>query len=81
MKKIELPIFHFNDHTSRLRDVGIDWSYEDCDIKMMTFYNIDVIGIDEYQGKDYGLIISGGSTFTSPLTYKQLKQKYEEEQS
>lgn len=78
MKEIELPIFHLNDHTETLQEVGIKYDYNDCEVKMVTFYNIDAIGIDSNMGKDYGLIFSSGTTFTCTLSYLELKLKLSE---
>lgn len=75
MKPLELPIFHHNDQTSSLSELGIDFNVEDCTIKSMTFYSINAIGIDTQDGKDYGLIFSNGDSFTSPLSYEELKKK------
>lgn len=75
MKGIELPIFHLNDQTETLQDLGINYDYTNCEVKLVTFYNIDALGIDINMGKEYGLLFSGGTTFTSSLTYDELKVK------
>jgi len=80
MKGIELPVFHLNDCTENLYDLNIDFDYKECDQKMVTFFNIDAIGIDTDRGRDYGMIFSGGTTFTTPYTYKELKRMLEEGQ-
>lgn len=75
MKPLELPIFHHSDQTASLMDLDIDFDIKDCTVKAMTFYSINAIGIDHQDGKDYGLIFSNGDSFTSPLSYAELKNK------
>lgn len=81
MKGIELPVFHYNDQTSTLSKLDIETNFEDNDIKMVTFYNINGICISSNNGKDYGMVLCNGDEYITPMTYNELKLKlsgYEE---
>lgn len=71
--KIKLPIFYHTDETTSLKSVGVDYQLEDCEIKEITFYNIDAISPNIEEDKEYCTIFSSGDEFTCSLSYKEVE--------
>jgi hypothetical protein len=69
MEAIRLPIYFDNDNTTKLRDCGIDYDLNKCDIKEVIFYNIDCL---EPRNEGGTFIYSGGDRFLSNLGMEQL---------
>jgi len=72
---IELPIYHHDEQSNELEQLGIKTSLESAETKMMMFFQIDAIGY--YKDKDTicTLIHSNGMSFVCPFTYEELKRK------
>lgn len=75
---LKLPIFVVNSNVQAKIDNELEYKMEECDINIMTFYEINAhIGYTE-DGKHYTDIYSNGMRFTSPLpeydVEKRIKQ-------
>jgi len=77
MKALELPIFFENESTNELSKLGIDINLDDSDLRMCTFYNIDLITPYLDEGISYTHVHSCGMEFICNLNYKQVKQLIE----
>lgn len=74
MLPITIPIFHHNDNTSKLKEMGINYSLTDCDIRKITFYNICAVAIYIEEDKEYANIHTDGSEYVSPLSYEEVNK-------
>jgi len=75
MLPIELPIYFNTEETANLEKMGIDSHVKNCEIRLMTFFAINAIGsAKEPDGFEYGIIYTGDQSFSSVLTYKELKE-------
>jgi hypothetical protein len=75
MLPIELPIYFNTDETANLEKMGLDSHVKNCEVKLMTFFAINAIGsAKESDGFEYGIIYTGDESFSSVLTYKELKE-------
>jgi len=75
MLPIELPIYFNTDETSNLEKMGIDSHVKNCEVRLMTFFAINAIGsAKESDDFEYGIIYTGDGSFSSVLTYKELKE-------
>lgn len=73
---IDLMVFCYDDDGLVREDLGIEVPFEQCPLKMFTFYRIDYITLDrEYP--NYTTIGSGGEDFTCNERYELVKQKIE----
>jgi len=72
---IELPIYHHDDHSNELEQLGIKTSLENAETKMMMFFRIDAIGYYKDDSIICSLIHSNGMSFVCPFTYDELKKK------
>jgi len=77
MKALELPIFFENEITDELSKLGIEINLSDTDLRMCTFYNIDLIAPYLDNGIFYTHVYSCGKGFICNLNYKQVKQLIE----
>ena len=75
MKEIELPIFHYTEKTDTLKKLGLDYKLSDCEIRYMTFYNINAVSPYLDEDKEYCSIHSNGSEFICSLSYLKVKEK------
>lgn len=81
MKPLEIEVFFHTDQTTSLRDLDIQYNLSDCDVRKVTFYRIDAIGIfidDDADKSEYSSIYSSGNTFNCPLKYAELKKLVED---
>lgn len=72
---IELPIYHHDEQSNELEQLGIKTPLDETQTKMMLFFNINAIG---YYKDDYvtcSLIHCNGMSFVCPYTYDELKSK------
>jgi hypothetical protein len=79
---IELPIFHHSSSTQTLKEVGLDFKLEDCEIKLTTFFNINALA--EYIGdneEQYTSIFCNGSEFICSLSYNEIKSIFNTEKT
>jgi len=75
MLPIELEIYFNTDETESLEKMGIESHVKNCEKRLMTFYTINAIGpAKEKDGFEHGLIYTGDESFSSVLTYKELKE-------
>lgn len=73
---VELQIYFHTDGTATCKELDIDYHISECEVRLMTFYNISCISpAKEPDGFEYGIIHCGDNSFASVLTYEQLKQK------
>ena len=74
MLPIELPIYFNTDETDNLSKMGLDSHVTNCEIKLVTFFNINAIGsAKEDDGFEYSLIYTGDESFACTYTYEELK--------
>jgi hypothetical protein len=75
MLPLELQIYFNTDETDNLEKMGIESDVRNCETRFMTFYTINAIGsAKEKDGFEHGLIYTGDESFSSVLTYEELKQ-------
>ena len=75
MLPIELPIYFNTDETANLEKMGLDSHVKNCEIRLMTFFAINAIGsARESDDFEYGIIYTGDESFSSVLTYTELKE-------
>jgi hypothetical protein len=75
MLPIELPIYFNTDETDNLEKMGLDSHVSNCEVRILTFYNINAIGPSkEDDGFEFSLIYTGDASFSCVHTYEQLKQ-------
>jgi hypothetical protein len=72
MKLLKLPILHHTDNTTQMRDIGVDYDLADCQVKEISFLNIDAIS--EYiDGDDkYSCIHVNDNEYICTFTYSKL---------
>ena len=71
---IELEILWNTDETSSLEKLNIDFSFDDCNVKLATFYSIDAVlpvEIDK-EKYDYSKILSSGQVFIVRKPVKEI---------
>lgn len=74
--RLELPIYFDTSETTAKQKADIDYSFAECQIKPLIFYRIDGVGqIEDFDGKWYGKVFSGGNSFTSPLSMDELDRR------
>jgi len=75
MLPIELEIYFNTEETENLEKMGLDYHVNNCEKRLMTFYNINAIGSHkEKDGFEHGVVYTGDESFSSVLTYKELKE-------
>lgn len=76
--KVKIPVFFNTDETLQLEDLGIESNLADCELRDVTFYNINYIS--PYLDKDntYTTIASNGTSFISPLSTDEVENLIEE---
>lgn len=77
--KIEIEIFYDTEQTDELVNLGIQVSEEMLDLRKVTFYRIDAIEHNTFNGNNYSSINCAGVIYTSPVPYKTLKKLIEEQ--
>lgn len=72
---IEIPIYHHDEHSKQLEELGIHGSIADAPTEPMLFVTIAAIG--HYKDDDIrcGLIHANGMSFVTPWSYEELKMK------
>ncbi len=76
LKSLKLPIFCYTPESLKNKDLGLEEApLSEHEIKYYTFYKIDVISsFTEFStGKVYSEIIVSDTTFSSPLSLKELE--------
>jgi len=72
---ITIDIFHHSTNTTQLDSVGIDYKLTDCDLRPVTFYNIEAISSHIEDGTNYGSIHCNGREFIASISYPELWEK------
>lgn len=61
-------VWHSDDTTVK-ESCGIDFSYEDCEFRQVTFFNINAIAPAKPEnGKEYTYIYANGTLFVAPFS-------------
>jgi hypothetical protein len=82
MLPIELEIYFNTEETTNLEKMGLGAHVKNCEVRLMTFFSINAIGsAEELDGFEYGIIHTGDESFSSVLTYKELKEKLNPQQN
>lgn len=75
MKPIEIEAYYHNEETERVSSLDIEFHITQCEVRLVTFYNISAISkAIEDDGFEYGIIHVGNTSFSVVPTYEQLKQ-------
>lgn len=81
MKPIELPILYYSEASEQLKLLGVDTTYTHYEIRNMTFYRIDAVGVhydEKDNNREYSEIFCGGESFVCKYHYIKLLSKLEE---
>lgn len=82
MRPLELPIFFHTTETTKAKAMNLDYDPpRDCQIKHMTFYNINAAEpykFDEDDVEEYCEIHTNSTTFICKLTYSEVNEKIRE---
>ncbi len=73
---ITLPVFFHSSETATFKDVGMDYKLTDCEVRDMTFVNINCFAPYMDDGDDepnYTSIFCNGSEFICNLKYEKVK--------
>ena len=73
MQPILLPILHHSDNTATFKEMGIDYSLDECETRDMTFYHINAISPYYENDKEYTNIHTNGSEYICTLLIKDVK--------
>lgn len=70
-RPVILPIFHDNDYVQECKVIGMEHTYSECDIRPITFLNIDAIGphFEKSTGTNYSSIFVGDNEFLCSISY------------
>lgn len=74
MKPIKLDVYHHTEETSTAKNVGMDYSMDDCELYTIIFYNIDAISPYYEKDKEFACIHCGGDEFISPYNMSELEE-------
>ena len=74
MKGLEIDCFYHSETTASLKDLDIQYSLADCDVRPIMFYDIDAISSYSDGEGEYSCIHSNGCEFTTILSYNELKK-------
>lgn len=73
--KIKLPIFFQNDHTRQMAELDLPWSFANCDVRDVIFYEITAISPFEEDGEQFTDVWSGNFFFTCQLPLHIVEQQ------
>lgn len=73
MTPIKLDIYHHTDSTSTLKDIGVDYKIEDCEIRPVIFYHINAISPFFDGGKEYCSVHSNGSEYIANAKFEDVQ--------
>lgn len=74
MKPTVIPVFYHTEESRQAKELGMDYTIEDCKVKEVTFYTIDLVSYFEEEGRIFGEIHSSGLEFSSPLTPEEINK-------
>lgn len=73
---LELPIYFHTDETQQAHDLELPYSMEDCETRMVTFYEINAVSVYQSKnGSEYALIHANGDKFISTLSYAEVNAR------
>jgi hypothetical protein len=75
MLPITLPILVHNDDTICLKELDLEYDYEDLTEVEFVFFTIDFACRYAKQGREYCEIVSGEDSFVANITFNELKDK------
>lgn len=78
MKGLEIDCFYHSETTASLKDLDIEYSLSDCDVRPIMFYDIDAISSYSDGIGDYSCVHTNGCEFTTILSYNELKKIIEQ---
>jgi len=76
---ITLPIYIYDEDSSKLEDLGIETSLKDAPTEKMTFYEINAIAPYIENGIEASTIFCNGREFICPLSYGEVYVKIRKE--
>lgn len=77
--KLKLKVLNNTDETTQKKEMGLDFSYNECDVGEVIFYNINAISKVYEGGRYYTEIFSNGRMFISPLQLKEVEKLIDEQ--
>lgn len=81
MTGITLPIFHHTDQSATLKDCGIEYTFENnCEIRNVTFYQINAISEYFEDDKRYTSIHSNGSEYICKYQIENVRKIIDQNQ-
>lgn len=69
---ITLPILFHSEVSEQLEDLGLPTDTKDLDIRGVTFYSIDTIYPQVFDGITYTIIVSSGLEYTCTIPKEEL---------
>lgn len=63
MFEIQLPIFFKTEKVEINEEIGINYSLDECEIRLMTFYSVNAVSEHFDNEKEYSMIYSNSDTF------------------
>jgi hypothetical protein len=75
---IELPIYHHDDQSKELDQLGIATPLDEVETKQMLFFTINAIGHYKDSYVECSLVHSNGMSFVCPYPYEKLKSIFYE---
>lgn len=74
MKPIELPILCHNEDTIILKELELNYDYNDLTSVQFILFDINFASKYVKNGKEYVEIISGEESFVADITWEEFKQ-------
>lgn len=72
MKPIELNIYTYGDDQLPAANLEIHIPLEDCELRKITFYNIDAVSTYKENEKEYTSVFAGGTNFIVDKEYNEV---------
>ena len=72
--KLKLKVLNNTDDVTKKQELGLDFSYNECDVGDVTFYSINAISKTYEGGKCWTEIFSNGRVFISPLQTEDIEK-------
>jgi hypothetical protein len=67
MNQIELPIFHHSETSETLKNCGVNYLLEQCEVRPVTFFTMNAISPYYENREEYSCIHSNGSEYICSL--------------
>lgn len=69
MLQYDIPIFFHTDQTAMLKDLNVEYSFEDCEVRQVAFFSIVAVSVyDDDKGNYYSSVHANGGEYISPLS-------------